>query len=140
MTRTTWKEAAPVEGGPPCVVSRGANSREGSLSQEFTSGGAGGGAAVEAGDLPNQRRAASAGHGSEPSITLAKIASGNDEVRVALGRFRGALEVDIRIFQPFTTAKAMMPTKRGVSVGVEHLRPLIAALQTALAATAEGGR
>ena len=57
--------------------------------------------------------------------------SADEVVRVAIDDERGNAVVDIRIFATFTMARALTPTKRGLTVPPEMLPDLIDTLQDA---------
>ena len=65
------------------------------------------------------------------AIVVAKIAKGEGEVRVILDMFKGRNVIDVRLFELFTMAAVPMPTKRGVTLAVERLPELAAALMEA---------
>lgn len=64
-------------------------------------------------------------------LRIASIQKGDAEVRVALDEFKGNLTIDVRLFETFTTANVMMPTKRGITLGLARLPELAAALADA---------
>lgn len=66
---------------------------------------------------------------STPIATIGKNAS--EEVRVTLDEFKGHRLCDARVFSAFSAAAVPMPTKKGLSVRVDMLPDLIAALQQA---------
>jgi hypothetical protein len=72
-------------------------------------------------------------------IVIAEIAKGDAQVRIALDEFKGNRTVDVRVFEQFTAAKAYMPTKRGVTLGLAKLPELVRALQDAEAKARELG-
>lgn len=72
-------------------------------------------------------------------IHIAAIAKGEGEVRVTLDEFKGNLTIDVRLFEPFTAAQALMPTKRGLTLGLTKLPQLAAALAAAEAKARELG-
>ena len=102
---------------------------------------------------PDQRRGPSqdrllggnGGKNSQPSghtqlpLTVASIAKGEAEVRVTLDEFKGHLTVDVRLFERFSAAAVMMPTKRGVTLGLAKLPDLACALADAEAKAREMG-
>jgi hypothetical protein len=73
-------------------------------------------------------------HGADRNqlpVLVAVIAKGDGEVRVTLDEYKGALTIDVRLFEPFTTARASMPTRKGVTLGLAKLPALARALAEA---------
>ena len=77
----------------------------------------------------------------EPQLQLliASIPKGDGEVRITLDRFKGTPTVDLRTFEPFTMATALMPTRKGVTLGIAKLPALARALADAEAKARELG-
>lgn len=64
-----------------------------------------------------------------PVVIASLDKNANEKVRVALDTFHDVRLIDIRITVPLTTTcDAQTPTKRGISLRVEQLPALIAAL------------
>jgi hypothetical protein len=72
-------------------------------------------------------------------VVVAAIVAGPGEVRITLDRFKGVPTVDVRWFEPFTPAMVPMPTRKGVTLGVERLPELARALAEAEAKASELG-
>jgi hypothetical protein len=72
-------------------------------------------------------------------FVIAAIPAHDGEVRVTLDEFKGHLTVDIRLFEPFTPAKVLMPTRKGVTLGLCKLPDLARALASAEAKARELG-
>jgi hypothetical protein len=64
-------------------------------------------------------------------IVIAAIANGDAECRVTLAEYKGALTIDVRLFEPLTMARAPMPTGKGVTLGLPKLPELARALAEA---------
>jgi hypothetical protein len=73
------------------------------------------------------------------SVIIAKLPVDDSEVRVSLEEFKGVPIVDIRWHEPFTAARALTATKRGIGVPVEQLPDLTAALAEAVRRARELG-
>ena len=68
----------------------------------------------------------------DPVIIAVLTKNGTEDLRVALDEFKGHNLLDLRVFAEFGgPAKVKMPTKKGLSLRVEMLPDLIAALQAA---------
>ena len=66
------------------------------------------------------------------AVTIAVIGKNRrEEVRIVLDTFKGTQLIDMRVFAAFTSGNIMMPTKKGLSLRVEMLPDLIAALSQA---------
>ena len=76
---------------------------------------------------------------TELPIVIASIAKGDGEVRVTLDEFKGNLTIDVRLFEPFSMARAPMPTRKGVTLGLSKLPELARALAVAEARAREMG-
>lgn len=78
---------------------------------------------------------------STPAIVVAEVQkSSRERVRIALDRFKGHDLIDVRVTVEMTQATGIyMPTGKGVSLKVEKLPELIAALQAAQARAVEEG-
>lgn len=63
-----------------------------------------------------------------------------ERLRVALDTYQGVDLIDIRLVAQLGQADAWSPTKRGVSVQIVQLMPLIAALQAAEAKARAAGQ
>jgi len=73
-------------------------------------------------------------------VVVAKLPMNTEEeLRVSLDDLRGKPVVDLRIFATFTLARVHMPTKKGVSVGIERIPDLIEALSRALSEARHSG-
>lgn len=72
-------------------------------------------------------------------VAVSAIPKGDGEVRVTLADFKGALVVDVRLFEPFTMARARSPTKKGIALGLRKLPELARALAPAEAVARQLG-
>lgn len=62
-------------------------------------------------------------------IVVAVIPKGaSAEARVTLDSYRDALVIDLRIYEAFSAANVLMPTKRGLTLALAKLPELAAAL------------
>jgi hypothetical protein len=63
---------------------------------------------------------------------IAEIAKrGDDVVRVSLTEFNGKSLIDVRVFVPYKATGKIGPTPKGVSLRLDRLPELVAALQKA---------
>ena len=92
---------------------------------------AGAGAREGARNLKQPDRSASGS--SDPGGLIAVMQKNAlEEIRVTLERYQGKRLCDIRVYTEYRTTGETGPTKKGVTVRIEQLPELIAALQRAL--------
>jgi hypothetical protein len=70
---------------------------------------------------------------------VARVAVGDAQVRVVLDEYKGALIVDVRLFEPFTATRTLMPTKKAITLALAKLPELARALADAEATAREMG-
>lgn len=77
---------------------------------------------------------------SAPAEVVATIhKNANESIRVSVSQFHGHTLADVRVFAPVAGMDCLCPTKKGVSVRVEMVDEVIAALHEAKARAAELG-
>ena len=64
-------------------------------------------------------------------ITIAALPKGDAEIHVTLDEYKGTRTIDIRVFEKFSPASAVTPTRKGVTLAISRLPELARALADA---------
>ena len=75
----------------------------------------------------------------EPVVVAEIVKNRRETLKISLSQFHGHALADVRTFAPGTGVELLCPTKRGVSIRIEMLDELIAALTEAKAQAATMG-
>jgi hypothetical protein len=70
---------------------------------------------------------------SKPTVIATLVKNAREQVRVSLDHYQGHDLIDVRVVMELNPeTKAMMPTKKGISLRIEQLPDLISALRKAV--------
>lgn len=75
----------------------------------------------------------------EPVVVAEIVKNSRETLKISLSQFHGHALADVRTYAPVTGVELLCPTKRGVSIRIEMLDELIAALTEAKAQAATMG-